>query len=357
VDGVIDMAQRRVLLRVVGATVAACSTLTFGIGVAAGAGHQVSHMRKVVAPAKKYYGVYVSQAPASMAPIQKVTQETGKQPGMSLFYNAWNTGAANGTSNVNTTAITNACNAGMLPMLTWESWNTAVSGSNGPAWDQPAFAPSVIAGGRYDAYIRAVADKLKAINCPIALRLDQEVNSYWYPWGVRTAGMNNTPADYVAMWQHVWNIFDQAGVTNVLWVWSPNVQSKRHHNLPSLAASYPGDKYVDWVGIDGYFTNPDETFLTRFQPTFDQLRSFVPDKPWVIAECGVASGSRKPAQLKNMVSAVARRNRLVGLNYFDTSKYTGNYLIDETQSSLSAFKSAISSPVFAAGVAGQTPGS
>jgi hypothetical protein len=127
--------------------------------------------------------------------------------------------------------------------------------------------------------------------------------------------------------------------------------------LPALSTSYPGDKYVDMVGIDGYFTDPAETFLTRFQPTFDQLRSFVPDKPWIIAETGVSSGASKPRQLKNIVSAVARRDRLVGINYFDTSKSTGNYLIDETQSSLAAFKSAISSPVFGHGVPGQTPGS
>ncbi|MBV9485280.1 MAG: hypothetical protein JO246_04415 [Frankiaceae bacterium] len=349
------MPHPRRLLRAAAATLSIATAISIGTSAAAANPHR-HHLRKVVEPTHKYYGVYVSQAPASMAPVDRVTQQTGKQPNMSLFYNAWGTAAAAGTANVNVTAIGNACQAGMLPMLTWESWNTADTDSHGVAWSQPEFAPSLIAGGEYDAYIRAVADKLKAAPCPVALRLDQEVNSYWYPWGLKTDGMTNTASDYVAMWQHIWTIFHNEGVSNVLWVWSPNVQSFRHTGLPDLAASYPGDRYVDWVGIDGYITSPDQSFHDRFQPTFDQIRAFAPDKPWIIAECGVATNASKPHQLKNVVSAVARRKRLVGLNYFDTSKSTGNYLLDETDETLTAFKKAIANPVFAAGVPGQPPG-
>jgi hypothetical protein len=337
------------------ATIATATAVSVAASASA-AGAHTHHMRKVIAPTHKYYGVYVSQAPASMAPLQRVTQETGKQPNMSLFYNAWGAAAASGYANVNVTAIDNACQAGMLPMLTWESWDTATTDSHGVAWDQPDFAPSVIAGGKYDPYIRAVAAKIKTAPCPVAVRLDQEVNGYWYPWGIKTADMNNSAADYVSMWQHVWTIFHNAGVSNVLWVWSPNVQSKKHAGLPDLSASYPGDKYVDWIGIDGYIASADQTFHDRFQPTFDQLRAFVPDKPWIIAECGVSTNASKPRQLKNVVSAVARRKRLVGMNYFNTNKSTGNYLLDETSESLSAFRNAIANPVYAAGVPGQPPG-
>lgn len=356
------MSQRRGLLRVVSTTIAALTTVSLGVGVAAGAtgaSPSASQVRALMTPAQKYYGVYVSQAPSSMAPIDKVTQEVGKAPNMSLFYNAWNT-AASGNSNINVGAVQNACDAGMLPMLTWESWNTADVGTQGVNAMQPDFAPSVIASGTYDAYITATAEKLKAINCPIALRLDQEVNGSWYPWGLNTDGMNNTAADYIAMWRHVWNIFNQVGVTNVLWVWSPNVQSATHPGLPDLSAAYPGDKYVDWIGVDGYiYNNPEATFHTRFQPTLDQLRSFVPNKPWIIAECGVGSGASKPAQIQNLINAVARHKRLSGMNYFDTHKTydPSNWLLDETQSSLDAFKSAISSPVYGSATPGETPGS
>jgi hypothetical protein len=358
------MAKRRGLLRVVSTAVSALTALTLGAGVAEGAAGQgvspsVSHVRALMTPPKKYFGVYVAQAPTSMAPIQRVTQEVGKAPNMSLFYNAWTT-AASGTSNIGVSAVQNACNAGMLPMLTWESWSTSDVGAQGVNVTQPDFAPSVIASGKYDAYITATAENLKAINCPIALRLDQEVNGNWYPWGLTTPGMNNTAADYVDMWRHVWNIFNQVGATNVLWVWSPNVQSASHPGLPDLSSTYPGDKYVDWIGVDGYiWNNPAATFKTRFQPTLDQLRGFVPNKPWIVAECGVGTGASKPAQIQNLIRAVARHKRLSGMNYFDVDKANdhSNWTFDETSSSLDAFRSAISSPVYGAATPGATPGS
>jgi hypothetical protein len=316
------------------------------------------HSQGLLRPAKKYYGVYVSQAPASMQPIDRVTQQTGKHPNMSLFYRAWDDAAAQGRSNIDVSAIDNACSAGMLPMLTWESWDTSASGPNGPAWSQPAFAPSLIAQGRYDDYLRASARTIKSLDCPIALRLDQEQNSYWYPWGVATQGMNNTASDYADMWRHVRDVFNTVGTRNVLWVWSPNIQGYKHRGLPPLRASYPGDKYVDWVGVDGYiYDNPSETFHDRFQPTFDQLRKFVPDTPWIVAECGVGDAASKPRQLRNLVRAVARRHRLVGFNYFDNNKATSaaNWMFDDTRASLDAFSRAINSPVYGAARPGQPP--
>jgi mannan endo-1,4-beta-mannosidase len=350
------MSPRRGFLRIAAVAAAAASTLSVGMTTAAASSHHSHHARSVQASPAKFYGVYVSQAPASMTPIQRVTQQTGKAPDMSLFYRAWDASAAQGVSNISTSVFTNACNAGMLPMMTWESWDTSVTQpGQGVAWAQPAFAPSVIAGGRYDAYIRAVADSLKQVHCTVAVRLDQELNSYWYPWGLNTEGMHNTPADYVSMWQHVWNIFHAEHVTNVRWVWSPNVQSKKHPNYPALSDSYPGDQYVDWIGVDGYLKTPDATFHSVFQPTFTQLRGFVPDKPWVVGEVGVSTSSRKAHQLHNVVAAVARRKRLIGMNYFDINKYDGNFLIDETSQTLDAFRRAIANPVYAAGVPGQPP--
>jgi hypothetical protein len=359
------MSSRRGLWRFTAATVAILGTVALSPSIALGAPrhgatHRPDHLSKLISPAKKYYGMFVSQAPASMAPINKVTQETGKQPNMSLFYRAWDSAAAAGTSNIPVGGIANACNAGMLPMLTWESWDTNVTQSDGaPAWSQPDFSPATIANGTYDAYIRSSAQQIKNLDCPIALRLDQEQNGYWYPWGITTQGMNNSAADYAAMWRHIWTIFNQVGVQNVLWVWSPDIQSHKHTGLPDLSASYPGNRYVDWIGIDGYlYNNPHETFYEKFQPTFDQLRTFVAHKPWIVAECGVGTGARKPQQIKNVLSAVARRKRLIGMNYFDTNKATdhSNWTFDETQSSLDAFKNAIQNPMYATGVPGDSPG-
>jgi mannan endo-1,4-beta-mannosidase len=366
------MTTRRVLWRASAATIAAVATMAAGTGAAHGQSRQATaaahrqttprsmRLGKILHPAKKYYGVYVSRAPSSLAPIREVTKETGKQPNLSLYYADWGPGAAAGYSNFATLSAQNACHAGMLPMMTWESWNSTHTGTQGPRVTQPAFAPAKIAHGKYDRYVRATARAIRAIKCPIALRLDQEVNSNWYPWGVATPGMHNSPHDYVAMWRHVWHIFHSVHANNVVWVWTPNVQSRKHPGLPALAKSYPGNKYVDWVGIDGYFYNrPKETFHDLFGSTMKQLSTFAGRKPWIIAECGVGSGPTKPQQITNLLAAVARSKRLDGVNYFDTDKPWGrsDWRFDQTSASLKAFKAGINRTAFGAGKPGVIPSS
>jgi hypothetical protein len=332
---------------------------------------------KLLHPRHKYYGIFTSGAPADMTsvtgqpPDSSVTSETGKQPNLDLYFQAWNAGAAKGTPNFSVRTASNACAAGLMPMYTWESWDTSARGTNthrgtdipGVLWAQKAFAPHKIIAGKFDAYIRATADRMKTLSCPIAVRFDQEPNGYWYPWGETTDGMPGaTPAiraaRYVKMWRHVVDIFRNQGATNVIWVWSPNFQSLAHTGYPNLSASYPGNDYVDWVGIDGYYyNNPTQTFKGLFGPTITQLKPFAGTKPWLIAETGVGTNSDpsiKPAQITNLLNAVASRKRFNGMTYFDEDKANdrSDWKFDSDQSSLDAFKSGISNPVFAHGKAG-----
>ncbi len=75
-------------------------------------------------PARKYYGISMAGVPASVTtPITTISQETKKRPNLVMYYQDWGAGAAKGKPNFNTTDAENACAAGMLPMVTWESWN------------------------------------------------------------------------------------------------------------------------------------------------------------------------------------------------------------------------------------------
>ena len=252
---------------------------------------------KLLRPAQKYFGVFMQNVPQNITPIDNLAAKTGKQPNLDMYFQAWNGNAARGKSNFNTKIAQNACAAGMLPMFTWESWNTAIMAKNPPngitgvAYTQAAFAPAKIASGAYDAYITATAKRIAALGCPLALRFDQEQNGYWYPWGIRNTDMPGTDAsrsrDFIAMWRHVWRLFQAAGATNVLWLWSPNIESGNLLPPPALSASYPGSKYVDWVGLDGYYFNkPRQTFGKIFDATMRDLRPYATKKPWIVAETG-----------------------------------------------------------------------
>jgi beta-mannanase len=128
-------------------------------------------------------------------------------------------------------------------MVTWEPWlYTDPAGT-----DQLEYQLSKIINGDFDAYIKRWADDSKSWGHPYFLRFAAEMNGDWFPWSEQVNG--NEPGEYVRAWRHVHTIFANEGVTNVTWVWSPNIEYDGSTPLEEL---YPGDDYVDWLGMDGY---------------------------------------------------------------------------------------------------------
>jgi hypothetical protein len=106
-----------------------------------------------------------------------------------------------------------------------------------------------VSGGAVDDYLRAQADAVRAFAAPVFVRLDWEMNGFWYPkWSLPAV----TPAAYVASWRHVVALF--ADVRNVAFVWAPNALDTSAGDGATHRTSewYPGDDVVDWVGVDGY---------------------------------------------------------------------------------------------------------
>ena len=109
---------------------------------------------------------------------------------------------------------------------------------------------STIKGGSAstDAIIRKTAQALKALKDDVMMRYCWEMD------GSKRIGEVGSPEDFVAAWIHIWNIFKEEGVTNVVWVWTGNANGFKNKNDRGAYAweYYPGDAYVDWVAADGY---------------------------------------------------------------------------------------------------------
>jgi hypothetical protein len=128
---------------------------------------------------------------------------------------------------------------GIKVMVTWE-----------PKLKNGGDPLAAILNGSQDAIIDDFARKSKAWGKPFFLRFGHEMNGNWYSWSGAQTG--NDPQKYVAAWQHVWARFQAAGNTNAVWVWSPNADSVPDEPWNDRINYYPGDSYVDWVGIDFY---------------------------------------------------------------------------------------------------------
>jgi mannan endo-1,4-beta-mannosidase len=240
----------------------------------------------------KFLGLEAVGAPDSLAPLNAFAMNTGRKPNLVGQYVSWG-------KPFDAQAASNAWSYGALYYMAWEPFGTSVQ---------------TIADGGSDAYITSFAKAIRALNVPVALSFGHEMNGNWYPWG----SAQTTAAQFVAAWRHIHRLFTRAGASNVIWVWNPNVINP----IPqvALAPYWPGNAYVDWVGITGYFaTTGPHTYAGLFKPTISQIRKFT-TKPFIIAETAIESGPDEVESASNLVTSVTRHSQVLGFIYFDYNK-------------------------------------
>jgi hypothetical protein len=103
------------------------------------------------------------------------------------------------------------------------------------------------------------------------------------PWGYGRV----PPSTFVAAWRHIVSIFRALSADNVTWLWTINADQT---GTGPVASWWPGANYVTWVGIDGYYYLPSDTFARVFGHTIDQVREFT-SKPVLLSGTAVAPGT------------------------------------------------------------------
>lgn len=85
-----------------------------------------------------------------------------------------------------------------------------------------------------------VVSVFKELGFPIVFRPFHEMNGSWFWWGKNWC----TTSEYKIMYRLTVDYLREAGLTNILYVWSPDAASAMEF--------YPGDNYVDVLGMDIY---------------------------------------------------------------------------------------------------------
>lgn len=312
---------------------------------------------ELLAPAKRYYGMYTEQAPFNWATFDATSAKVGVSPNMVGYFSGWD-------ENFRANAVTRSWQQGRLPMMTWES--RPIDAGNDTV-NAPEYSLPNIIRGDFDAYLHQYAKDIVATGLPLAIRLDHEMNGIWYPWAETDGKGNsingNNPGDYVKMWRHVHDIFQQEGANSlVMWVWAPNIVNNlpASHKAPGFLESlYPGDAYVDWVGLSGYLRPPykpdnDFSFDYTFKPSLDALRS-ITSKPILLAEVGASeTEGHKAAWITSFFQALAKpeNDDIIGFSWFNLAvtsyvegvRATNDWRIDSRADSLSAFITGLTRP-------------
>lgn len=315
--------------------------------------------RDQIAGARQLFGIYTTQSPFNYGEVDLVQSVVARRANIVGYFQSWR-------DPFNDFPIRNAWSRGQVPLLTWESQDQV---GNITA-DQPDFRLSRIYGGAFDDYIRSYARGIKAAGLPVIIRFDHEMNGNWYPWsewsdvqGVPVNG--NAQGDYPKAWRHVHDIFQAEGANALtVWLWSPN-RVNRICGQRRPEAFYPGDGYVDWIGMSGYYRNYQQiggacddigaTFNAVFGNTLPLLRDIPGDKPIFLGEVGATErGGDKAAWIGSLFAGLAANQDIVGFAWFslavasggENDRFTHDWRLNSSSEAQAAMKQGLASSGF-----------
>jgi mannan endo-1,4-beta-mannosidase len=259
-------------------------------------------------------GIYTAQVPFNFAEVNGVHAAVQRRSDIVGYFASW-------SDPFRADAVQESWKRGYVPLVTWESRTT--TGLGGEAHD-PDYSLPVILSGRHDDYIRSWARGVRELGLPLIIRLNHEMNAAWYPWsevyGATGEPVNgNRRGDYARTWRHVHRIFAEEGANEqVIWLWSPN-RVNRIPRQPPPIEFYPGDEYVDWIGMSAYhrFYDKEATFDETFGVTLPLLRE-VTAKPILLAEIGATEiGGRKVEWTRDLFRGLQRNPDIIGFVWFN----------------------------------------
>jgi Glycosyl hydrolase family 26 len=241
-----------------------------------------------------YLGAFEPGAPPDYAPVATFAQTAGRPPNLAGYYSGW-------AEPFDVPFADSLRNHGVIPFVQIDPTDASVS---------------AIADGSYDEYLRSYADSVRNFSDAVVIGFGHEMNANWYSWGYGHV----PPSTFIAAWRHLVTVFRQQGADNVTWLWT--VQSDEKGTGP-VASWWPGAKYVTWVGVDGYYYRPTDTFATVFGPTIDQVRKFTSD-PVLLSETAVGPSAGPFSKIQDLFRGMSTYGTL-GLVWFDKKQTSGQY--------------------------------
>ena len=176
-----------------------------------------------------------------------------------------------------------------------------------------------ILDGSQDADLKFFAQGASKYPGQIILALNEEVNGNSNIWSGTVRG--NTPAKAIAAFQHEENIIKPVA-PNIKFAYSVNHRSVPDSAGNSLTSYYPGDKFVDVVGVSGSNLGT-ETWDQVFGSALQTLGQY--HKPlWILSEATV----QNKAQFIADTFAGAKKYHLAGYLYFNQNGGDGDWLLD-----------------------------
>lgn len=205
--------------------------------------------------------------------------------------------------------------------------------------------------GDHDEDIRKWARQAKKSKTELLLSFGSEMNGYWFPWNNKHNGGSSKsqygdPLLYDGQerfrdtYRHIINIFREEEVDNVTWFFHVNCFWGKEEPGNDIEGYYPGDEYIDWIGVSCYGSqSPEYPEWWDLELTFDSLYQVIEnseiisaDKPIALVEFGVAEHPRKVEWINNAFNDFIndRYSRLKAIGWWH-SNFCLDYVYDENE--------------------------
>lgn len=275
-----------------------------------------------------FWGFALEGFPITEQDLDSLQKETQVVPEMILFYLQWPVDA---TSHQSLTPTLEAIwKAGAIPCLTWE-----------PMYIDNQIKTTIpyedVLNGLYDPYLSVIANDIKQWGKPLVIRFAHEMNLATYHWGTSLEDYGpHSPEIYIKMFRHVVEIFRSKQATNALWAFCPNADSVPNEDWNEPQHYYPGDQYVDLLGMDGYnwgasseemlqnkvWFNSGRSFEEIFHSLYHQLKKIAPHKPIIVFETASVKepNGKNQSQWIQEALKISKKWGIKGIVWFQANK-------------------------------------
>ncbi len=165
----------------------------------------------------------------------------------------------------------------------------------------PLFSMQKIIDGDFDDELIQWAKDAAGTGIPLLAEFGTEVNGSWFPWNGLYNGAGETdaygdtsvpdgPERFRDAYRHIVDICRENGATNITWFFHLDADSDPMEAWNDFENYYPGDDYIDWIGVSVYGPQEKGDEYREFSETLDEVyqrMTELTDKPMAILEFGI----------------------------------------------------------------------
>ncbi len=250
---------------------------------------------KLLAPA---VGIYHAAFPDFSATEDHVTTQkitgfetlAGKQIAWAYFSNNWYDHIQFPTQSVKVIR-----NAGRIPFVRLMARSNFNEGQ-----PDPRYSLQKIIDGDFDAELDQWCQAARG-NAPLLAEFGTEVNGNWFPWNGQYNGAGTTngygdpnrpdgPERFVDAYRHIIDLCRAAGAGNITWFFHVDAYSQPDVSWNAASEYYPGDAFIDWIGVSVYGAQTPPESWQSFSEILDDIYpalTAISNKPVAVLEFGV----------------------------------------------------------------------